>query len=54
MVGEDHGNLENWQFFPCFVGSFKGQEFEERKDNPDSDSLIRFFATTCATIVLAR
>ena len=54
MVGEDHGNLENWQFFPSFVGSFKGQEFEERKDNPDSDSLIRFFATTCATIVLAR
>ena len=54
MVGEDHGNLENWQFLPSFVGSFKGQEFEDAKDNPDSDSLIRFFATTCATIVLAR
>ena len=37
-----------------FFDGFKGQEFEDGKDNPDSDRLIRFLATTCATIVLAR
>ena len=40
MVAGDHGNLERSQFFQVLLQS---RELVEGKDNPDSDSLIRFF-----------